>query len=191
LSVRFDALSRSALCGPVPHRYLHYAEFVLKRNTLNYALVKLAHALAGIAATGPLIFAPWLSARLKRCEPGTQALLFRGLDAADTCYNLSGWLVMLTGFGLFWLTSWHAALQGWFVLSLAIFMVDTVVERRMRDPAGAALMDMEPGASGWHMQASRLHNAVVIQSLCTFLILLVMLLHSHLSIGWLERALVK
>jgi hypothetical protein len=191
MSVPLDALSRSALGGPTLRRYLHCADIALKRTALNYTLVKLAHALAGIAATGPLLFAPWLSARLKACTPATQTLLLSGLERTDTCYNVSGWLVMLTGFALFWLSSWHAALQGWFVLSVAIFVVESVIEKRVREPAGVALAKLQPGTSGWHTQAARLHNAVVAQSLCTCLILLVMLLHSHLSIGWLERAIVR
>ncbi|GAB2903261.1 hypothetical protein GCM10027093_45510 [Paraburkholderia jirisanensis] len=157
---------------------------------MNYALVKFAHALAAVAAAGPLIFAPWLSAGLKRCEPGTQTLLLKGLDATDTCYNVSGWLVLLTGLVLFWLAGWHAALQGWFVLSVAVFVVESIIEKRVREPASAALQRLQPGAAGWRAQADRLHRAVVAQSLCTLLILAVMLLHTHLSIGWLDRTVI-
>lgn len=84
---------------------------------------------------------------------------------------------------LFWLQDWHRAFQLWFVLSVAIFMIDSLAEKRWRDPATTALAQLLLGQDGWAENADQLHKAVIAQMACTALILLVMLLHSQLRIN--------
>lgn len=152
---------------------------------MSYDVIKLFHALAAVAATGPLLFAPWLSARLKRCQPEGAALLLQGLAVTDRYYNIAGWALMLSGIAMFWLYDWHRLFQIWFLLSVAIFVIDSLAEKRLRDPASAALATLRPGDADWRTQVARLHKAVVAQMICTAAILLVMLLHSQLAINLL------
>ncbi|ARJ41021.1 hypothetical protein B1H58_02755 [Pantoea alhagi] len=152
---------------------------------MSYNVIKLVHALAAVAATGPLLFAPWMSAHLKRGQPQNQAILLRGLDATDRYYNIAGWVLMLSGIVMFWLQDWHRVFQLWFLLSVAIFVLDSLAEKRLRDPANDALATLLPGEEGWQASVSRLHKAVITQMVCTALILVVMLMHSQLQINLL------
>lgn len=152
---------------------------------MNYDVIKMIHALAAVAATGPLLFAPWFSARLKRCQPANAALLLRGVEVTDRFYNIAGWVLMLSGIGMFWLHDWHRIFQVWFMLSVAIFVIDSLAEKRLRDPASTALTSLSPDDADWSVNVSRLHKAVVAQMICTTAILIVMLLHSQLSINLL------
>ncbi|EFE95270.1 hypothetical protein [Serratia odorifera] len=156
---------------------------------MNYDIIKLVHALAAVAATGPLLFAPWLSARLAVSPAENKTVLLNGLAATDRFYNIAGWGLMLSGIALFWLQDWHRAFQLWFVLSVAIFVIDSLAEKRWRDPATTALAQLQPGQEGWAENAARLHKAVIAQMACTALILLVMLLHSQLRINLLTLSL--
>ncbi|CAK6500169.1 hypothetical protein PANPA_00094 (plasmid) [Pantoea sp. Nvir] len=155
---------------------------------MNYDVIKMLHALAAVAATGPLLFAPWLSARLKGCRSENTALLLQGLKITDRYYNIAGWALMLSGIAMFWLYDWHRLFQVWFLLSVAIFVIDSLAEKRLRDPANAALATLRPGDAEWHTTAARLHKAVVAQMICTAAILTVMLLHSQLDINLLTLA---
>jgi len=153
---------------------------------LNYDVIKIFHALAAVAATGPLLFAPWLSARLKICRAENATLLLQGLTVTDRFYNIAGWALMLSGIGMFWLYDWHRLFQIWFVLSVAIFIIDSLAEKRLRDPAIAALTKLHPGHEDWISTVTRLHKAVVTQMICTAAILIVMLMHSQLDIDLLS-----
>lgn len=155
---------------------------------MNYDVIKIFHALAAVAATGPLLFAPWLSARLKICRSENAALLLQGLTVTDRFYNIAGWALMLSGIGMFWLYDWHRLFQVWFLLSVAIFIVDSLAEKRLRDPAIAALVKLHPGGADWGATVARLHKAVLAQMICTSAILIVMLLHSQLNINLLSVA---
>lgn len=155
---------------------------------MSYDVIKMVHALAAVAATGPLLFAPWLSARLKRCQSENAALLLQGLDVTDRYYNIAGWVLMLSGIGMFWLHDWHRLFQIWFLLSVAIFVIDSLAEKRLRDPANTALATLRPGDAEWSANVARLHKAVVAQMICTAAILMVMLLHSQLDINLLTVA---
>ncbi|WP_447876637.1 hypothetical protein [Serratia fonticola] len=152
---------------------------------LNYDFIKVVHVLAAVAATGPLLFSPWLSARLKRCQGGNKTLLLNGLSVADTYYNIAGWVLMLSGIVMFWLQDWHRVFQLWFILSVLVFIIDSLAEKRLRDPANKALATLQPGEPGWDENTSRLHNAVSTQMVCTLLIFFIMLLHSQLQINLL------
>jgi len=153
---------------------------------LNYDVIKIFHALAAVAATGPLLFAPWLSARLKICRAENAALLLQGLTVTDRFYNIAGWALMLSGIGMFWLYDWHRLFQIWFVLSVTIFIIDSLAEKRLRDPAIAALTKLHPSDENWISTVARLHKAVVTQMICTAAILIVMLMHSQLDINLLS-----
>lgn len=155
---------------------------------MNYDVIKMLHALAAVAAAGPLLFAPWLSARLKLCRPENAALLLQGLKVTDRYYNIAGWALMLSGIGMFWLHDWRRLFQIWFLLSVAIFVIDSLAERRLRDPANAALATLRPGDANWSATVARLHKAVVAQMICTAAILIVMLLHSQLQSNLLAIA---
>lgn len=149
---------------------------------VDYDAIKVLHALAAVAATGPLLFAPWLSAQLKHCSESTQPLLLRGLAFSDRFYNVAGWGLILSGVLMFWLKDWHRCFQVWFVLSVAIFVLDSVIEKRLRDPANAVLQASTPDAEQWQAAARQIHRGVLGQALCTSAILLVMLLHSTLDL---------
>lgn len=155
---------------------------------MSYDVVKVVHALAAVAATGPLLFAPWLSAHLKRGQVGNQAMLLSGLAVTDRYYNIAGWVLMLSGMVMFYLEDWHRVFQLWFLLSVVIFVFDSLAEKRLRDPANDALAKLQPGDAGWQENVSRLHKAVLTQMICTALILMVMLLHSQLQISVLTAA---
>ncbi|ALX93031.1 hypothetical protein AV650_05430 [Serratia fonticola] len=152
---------------------------------LNYDVIKVVHILAAVFATGPLLFSPWLSIRLKRCQGGNKNLLLNGLSAADTYYNIAGWVLMLSGIVMFWLQDWHRVFQLWFILSVLVFIIDSLAEKRLRDPANKALTTLQPGEPGWDENTARLHNAVITQMVCTLLIFAIMLLHSQLQINLL------
>lgn len=153
---------------------------------MNYDAIKIFHALAAVAATGPLLFAPWLSARLKVCGSENAALLLQGLAVTDRYYNIAGWALMLSGIGMFWLHDWHRLFQLWFLLSVAIFVIDSLAEKRLRDPTLAALAKLGPGHENWSPTVAHLHQAVLAQMICTAAILVVMLLHSQLDINLLS-----
>ncbi|MGB8667878.1 MAG: hypothetical protein WCD24_24515 [Serratia inhibens] len=155
---------------------------------MSYDVIKIVHALAAVAATGPLLFAPWLSARLVRCQAENKTLLLSGLAASDRFYNIAGWALMLSGIALFWLQDWHRVFQLWFILSVVIFIVDSAAEKRWRDPANEVLAQLQPGEPGWAENTARLHKAVIAQMICTSLILVIMLLHSQLQINVLNLA---
>ncbi|WP_353613520.1 hypothetical protein [Mangrovibacter phragmitis] len=152
---------------------------------LSYDITKVLHALAAVSATGPLLFSPWLSARLKRCQGDNKNLLLKGLSVADTYYNIAGWVLILSGVAMFWLQDWYRVFQLWFILSVLVFIIDSVAEKRLRDPANKALTTLQPGELGWDENTALLHKAVIIQMVCTSLILLIMLLHSQLQINLL------
>lgn len=154
---------------------------------LEYNLMKLIHALAAVAATGPLLFAPWLSWRLQSCQQNTEKqLLLSGLTITDRFYNIAGWLLMISGAVMLWMEDWHRLFQLWFVLSVALFVIDSIAEKKWRDPATTALDTTTPGASGWQQHTIRLHRAVLTQMGSTSLILLVMLLHNQLTASLLS-----
>ena len=155
---------------------------------MSYDAIKLVHAMAAVTATGPLLFSPWLSARLKRCQADNKTLLLNGLDAADTYYNIAGWVLMLSGIVMFWLHDWSRIFQLWFILSVAVFVVDSIAEKRLRDSATEALAALQPGEPGWTENTARLHKGVMTQAACTSLILAIMLLHSQLQINLLNLA---
>ncbi|MEI8633165.1 hypothetical protein P4S72_16300 [Vibrio sp. PP-XX7] len=155
---------------------------------MNYDMIKVIHALAAVAATGPLLFAPWLSARLKTCQVETKTLLLKGLSFSDTFYNIAGWVVMLSGIVMFWLQDWHRIFQLWFMLSVVIFVIDSIAEKM----AGLILESLEnptPRDIGWTLYTQRIHKAVMTQTICTALIFAIMLLHSQLSINLLNLVL--
>ncbi|ROM97178.1 hypothetical protein [Pseudomonas brassicacearum] len=152
---------------------------------IHYEVFKIVHALAAVAATGPLLFAPWLSARLKNCSDATKPLLLGGLAFSDRLYNVAGWGLILSGILMFWLKDWQRSFEVWFLLSVAIFTLDSVFEKRLRDPANEVLEATSPGAEQWLPAAQQIHLGVVGQATCTSLILLVMLLQSHLELNLL------
>ncbi|WP_226093667.1 hypothetical protein [Dickeya oryzae] len=154
---------------------------------LEYNLMKLLHALAAVAATGPLLFAPWLSWRLQSCQQNPEKqLLLSGLTITDRFYNVAGWLLMISGAVMLWLDDWHRLFQLWFVLSVAFFVIDSIAEKKWRDPATTALDTTGPGEPGWLLHTSRLHRAVLTQMGSTSLILLAMLLHNQLTMSLLS-----
>lgn len=150
---------------------------------IEYDAVKIFHALAAVAATGPLLFAPWLSAQLKHCTELTKPLLLKGLAFTDRFYNVAGWGLILSGILMFWLVDWRRSFEVWFVLSVAIFVLDSVIEKRLREPANLVLERTHPQAEQWQPAARQIHYGVLGQALCTSAILLVMLLHSQLSLN--------
>lgn len=153
---------------------------------VHYDVFKIAHALAAVAATGPLLFAPWLSAQLKSCSFATKPLLLGGLAFTDRLYNVAGWGLMLSGILMFWLKDWQRSFELWFLLSVAIFVLDSVIEKRLRDPANEVLKTTSPGADQWLPAVRQIHLGVLGQAICTSLILLVMLLHSQLNLNVLS-----
>ncbi len=153
---------------------------------MNYDLIKVVHALAAVVAVGPMIFAPWLSRRLKNCHADNKTWLLSGLNATDTYYNIAGWVLILTGIGMFYLQDWHRIFQLWFILSVVIFIFDSIVEKRIRDPANDALANLQPSDSQWSENTDRLHQAVTAQMLSTALIFVIMLVHSQLNFNLLD-----
>lgn len=121
----------------------------------------------------------------KTLPRGNKTLLLNGLSVADTYYNIAGWVLMLSGIVMFWLQDWHRVFQLWFILSVLVFIIDSLAEKRLRDPANKALATLQPGEPGWDENTSRLHNAVSTQMVCTLLIFFIMLLHSQLQINLL------
>ncbi|WP_241613255.1 hypothetical protein [Rosenbergiella epipactidis] len=153
---------------------------------MSYNLIKALHALVAIAATGPLLFAPWLSARLKNSRAENATLLLQGLEVTDRYYNIAGWILMLSGIGMFWLNDWHRLFQIWFLLSVVIFVIDSLAEKRLRDPAISTLTKSHPSNDDWTHASERLHKAVLIQMVSTAAIVVIMLLHSLLDINMLN-----
>lgn len=149
---------------------------------IEYDAIKILHALAAVAATGPLLVAPWLSAQLKHCSTDNKPLLLRGLAFTDRFYNVGGWGLILSGILMFWLKDWKRCFELWFLLSVAIFVLDSALEKRLRDPANEVLQACSPDAEQWQPAARQIHRGVLGQALCTSAILLVMLLHSTLDL---------
>lgn len=156
-----------------------------------YDWVKVVHALAAVVAVGPMLFAPWLSRCLTLSNGDNKALILKGLDAIDTFYNIAGWGLMLTGAVMFYLQDWHRIFQLWFILSVIIFIFDSIAEKRIRDPANDALIDLEPGASGWVENTLNLTKAVKAQVICTAAIFIIMLLHSQLNFNLLDLSILS
>ncbi|WP_411382270.1 hypothetical protein [Pseudomonas sp. MPB26] len=149
---------------------------------IDYDAIKIFHALAAVAATGPLLVAPWLSAQLKHCSHDNKPLLLRGLTFTDRFYNVAGWGLILSGILMFWLKEWQRCFELWFLLSVALFVLDSAVEKRWREPAHEVLQASTPDAEQWQPAARQIHRGVLGQALCTSAILLVMLLHSTLDL---------
>ena len=154
---------------------------------MSYVAIKIIHSLAAVAAMGPLMFAPWMSTQLKHCrEDSNKALLLKGIETTDTYYNVAGWILILSGVAMFWMQDWHRVFQLWFILSVVVFGLDSLAEKRLRDPAIKALMPLKPGEVGWSEHTGALHRAVMIQMVCTAFILLIMLLYSQHQINLLN-----
>ena len=83
---------------------------------MKYDIVKIIHTLCALAVTGSLLIAPWLSYQLRKCQPHTnnKLLLLKGLEFTDKYYNIAGW---------------HRIFEAWFVLSVTIFIIDSLAEK--------------------------------------------------------------
>ena len=130
---------------------------------MNYDLIKALHALGAAGALGPLLMAPWISYKLRYAKSSNKILLLKGLEFTDRYYNIFGWIVMLTGIVLFYLQDWHRIFQIWFILSVLLFIVDSVAEKVWRDPAIEILTNTEPSDVVWIPETRRLHKAVLVQ----------------------------
>lgn len=104
----------------------------------------------------------------------------------DRYYNIAGWGLILSGIFMLWSKEWYRIFQLWFILSVLVFIVDSIVEKLLRDPSNRALSQLHPKAMGWGKNAAKMHKAVIIQAICTLIILLIMLLHSRLQINLLS-----
>ncbi|MDO4641056.1 MAG: hypothetical protein Q4A84_05045 [Neisseria sp.] len=156
---------------------------------MSYNLVHVLHILFAIVAVGPLLFAPWLSLRLKTCEEEREKfLLLKGLRAIDIYYNIAGWGLMLSGGVLLYLHEWHRIFQLWFIFSVLLFIVDSIAEKFLRDPSGEMLNQLTPKATNWNEYSLKMHKAIVIQTVCTACIFILMLLHSRLPIKFLMKS---
>ncbi|CAM3193619.1 hypothetical protein [Vibrio diazotrophicus] len=153
---------------------------------MNYDLIKILHALGAVGATGSLLLAPWMSYKLRDAKSTNKTLLLKGLEFTDRYYNIAGWIVMLSGIVMFYLQDWHRIFQTWFVLSVALFIIDSIAEKIWRDPATEILTNIDPVDELWFQESRRLHKAVLAQMICTALIFVTMLLHSQLSLNLLE-----
>ncbi|WPN97554.1 DUF2269 family protein [Pseudomonas sp. MUP55] len=150
-----------------------------------YDALRIFHVLAAVAATGPLLVAPWLSAQLKRCDELTKPLLLRGLTFTDRFYNVAGWGLILSGVLMFWLLDWRRSFEVWFMLSVSLFVLDSVLEKCLRDPAREVLERTQAQTEQWQPAVRRIYLGVLGQALCTCAILLVMLLHSQMTLNML------
>ncbi|MDO4907943.1 hypothetical protein [Neisseria sp.] len=153
---------------------------------MDYNFAQTIHLLAAVAAAGPLLFAPYLSLRLKSCKEEEKILILRSLTMIDRYYNIAGWGLILSGIFMLWSKEWYRIFQLWFILSVLVFIVDSIVEKLLRDPSNRALSQLHPKAMGWGKNAAKMHKAVIIQAICTLIILLIMLLHSRLQINLLS-----
>lgn len=153
---------------------------------MSYDLFKMIHTIGAVGATGPLLVAPWMSYKLRNATASNKTLLLKGLAFTDRYYNIAGWIVMLSGIVMFYLQDWHRMFQIWFVLSVAIFIIDSIAEKKWRDPANDALASLNPDDVLWLSETQRLHKAVMTQMICTSLIFITMLFHCQLKLNLLE-----
>lgn len=86
---------------------------------------------------------------------------------------------MLSGIMMLFLQDWQRIFQLWFILCIIIFIFDSVAEKYFRDSALKAIAVVPRSEPMWLANAARSHWAVVIQTTCTSLIFILMLLHSH------------
>ena len=152
---------------------------------MSYDLFKMVHAIGAVGATGSLLVAPWMSYKLRHATASNKTLLLKGLAFTDRYYNIAGWIVMLSGIVMFYLQDWHRIFQFWFVLSVVIFIVDSIAEKIWRDPANDALTSLNPDDVLWLSETQRLHKAVMTQMICTSLIFITMFFHSQLKLNLL------
>lgn len=142
---------------------------------MEYYWLRIAHIIAAVVAVGPLALTPWISGRIVRGGEDSQAML-RVLRLTDAFYNRAGWILILSGSALFYLTDWHRALHTWFLFCVGLFLVDNVVESRVREPAFATLANLTEHDSTWCRAATHLRHGALVQTLTAGLILLLMLL---------------
>lgn len=57
---------------------------------MDYNFAQTIHLLAAVAAAGPLLFAPYLSLRLKSCKEEEKILILRSLTIIDRYYSRLG-----------------------------------------------------------------------------------------------------
>jgi len=146
-----------------------------------FELIKMIHILGAVGATGILLVAPWMSFKLKESDISNKNLLLTGLCFTDVFYNIAGWITILSGIFMFWFQNWYGVFQIWFVISLTIFIIDSIFEKKWREPANEILKKIEPNDPKWLKETKRLHKAVTAQMICTSLIFIVMLLHNQLN----------
>ncbi len=137
--------------------------------------LRIVHILAAVVAVGPLALVPWLAGQVVRGGEDSWAML-RTLQITEYFYTRAGWLLILSGAALFYLTDWHQALHAWFLLCVGLFLADNVVENRVREPAIANLANLAKHDPTWRATALRLQRGTLVQTVTAGLILLLMLL---------------
>lgn len=151
-----------------------------------FELIKMVHILGAVGAAGVLFSAPWMSLKLKNADISNKTLLLQGLYFTDCFYNIAGWVTIVSGVLMFWFQHWYGLFQVWFIVSVMIFVIDSMVEKKWREPANAMLKEIMPSDPKWVIETNKLHKAVTSQVICTSLIFIVMLLHNQLNLNILS-----
>lgn len=139
----------------------------------------IVHSIAAVIAVGPLALNPWLANQIIRSRDNRP--LLRTLYITDIFYNRGGWILILSGVALFYLTDWHRAFHAWFLICIGLFVVDSIVERRIREPALTDLSGLTEHHAAWRTSALRLRRGVWVQTASAYLILILMLVRPNLG----------
>jgi len=139
-----------------------------------YFSIIIIHAVAAVVAVGPVLFAPWLGKQLIQKKPGSPYFLL-GLRATEKFYNVGGWVLIVSGLALLYLTDWAALKQAWLWLCVALFAIDSSVEKWLREPAYAKLENQGGKDAEWNIAARHLQLGLLAQGILVGGILLLML----------------
>jgi len=139
-----------------------------------YFPIIVIHAVAAVFAVGPILFAPWLGKQLIQKETGSPYFL-RGLRATEKFYNVGGWVLIVSGLALLYLTDWAALKQAWLWFCVALFAIDSGLEKWLREPAYAKLENQGGKGVEWNVAARRLQLGLLAQGILVGGILLLML----------------
>ena len=147
---------------------------------MEYHWLKIVHIIASVISVGPLALAPWIASQVVRGGEDSQGML-RTLQITVVFYNRAGWILILSGTALFYITDWHQALHAWFLLCVGLFLADNVVENRVREPAIADLANAAKHDPTWRATALRLQWGTLVQTITAGLILLLMLIRPSMG----------
>lgn len=134
------------------------------------------HAIAAVAAVGPLFLAPWLSFQASKGGIGSRNFV-RTIEMTDLFFNRAGWVLIISGLVIFDIIGWQEAVKPWFIACVLIFIIDTFIEQKIRDPAYKHLSEIDESDATWKSSAKRLQRGVLAQTASATLILILMLVH--------------